>query len=176
MMVISPGPSCNPHMLIYFKNIKLPCVMTHRIHRGITVTGLRTSVCSTQCRPELQCGSYSHWNAAEWPFRDKVLVLETTSADGWDIVRQYEFGVGTGWASTVLYSVNELVSALDWLSLCCAAIITLPVSNQGLCPIARHFTALASSVDRDVNDVPVGRNWLRRWFQTLNLSFTIYDF
>ena len=31
---------------------------------------------------------------------------------------------------------------------------------------------LASSVDRDVNSGPVGQNWLRQWFQTLNLSFT----
>ena len=31
---------------------------------------------------------------------------------------------------------------------------------------------LASSVDRDVNGSPVGRNWLRQWFQTLNLPFT----
>ena len=27
-------------------------------------------------------------------------------------------------------------------------------------------------MDRDVNVGPVGRNWLRRWFQMLNLSFT----
>ena len=31
---------------------------------------------------------------------------------------------------------------------------------------------LTSSVDRDVNGGPVGRNWLRWWFKTLNLSFT----
>ena len=30
---------------------------------------------------------------------------------------------------------------------------------------------LASSVDRDVNGGPVGRNQLCQWFQTLNLSF-----
>ena len=35
-----------------------------------------------------------------------------------------------------------------------------------------HFITLASSVDGDVNGAPVGRNWLRQWFQTLNLSFT----
>ena len=29
--------------------------------------------------------------------------------------------------------IAERVSALDWLSLCYAAIITLPVSNPGLC-------------------------------------------
>ena len=27
-------------------------------------------------------------------------------------------------------------------------------------------------MDKDVNVGPIGRNWLRRWFQTLNLSFT----
>ena len=31
-----------------------------------------------------------------------------------------------------------------------------------------------TSVDRDVNGGPVGRNWLRQWFQTLNLSFTLF--
>ena len=54
--------------------------------------------------------------------------------------------------------IAERVSALDWLSLRYAAIITLPVSNPGLCPKARHFTTLASSVYRDVNVGPVGRN------------------
>ena len=54
--------------------------------------------------------------------------------------------------------IAERVSALDWLSLRYAAIITLPVSNPGLCPQARHFIILASSVDRDVNGGPVGRN------------------
>ena len=61
-----------------------------------------------------------------------------------------EFCVGTG--------IAERVSALDWLSLRYAAIITLPVSNPGLYPKARHFIILASSVDRDVNGGPVGRN------------------
>ena len=32
-----------------------------------------------------------------------------------------------------------------------------------------------SSVDGDVNGGPVGRNWLRKWFQTLNLSFTYFN-
>ena len=36
----------------------------------------------------------------------------------------------------------------------------------------RWLQALASSVDRDVNGGPVRRNWLRQWFQTLNLPFT----
>ena len=31
---------------------------------------------------------------------------------------------------------------------------------------------LASSVDRDVNDSPVGQNWLCQWFETLSPSFT----
>ena len=31
---------------------------------------------------------------------------------------------------------------------------------------------LASSVDRDVNGGPIGRNWLPQWFQTFNLSLT----
>ena len=35
-----------------------------------------------------------------------------------------------------------------------------------------HFIILASPVNRDVNGGPVGWNWLCRWFQTLNLSFT----
>ena len=39
-----------------------------------------------------------------------------------------------------------------------------------------HFTTLASSVDRDVHVGPVGRNWLRRWFPTLKLSFTFHIF
>ena len=47
-------------------------------------------------------------------------------------------------------------------------------SNPSVCPQARHFTTLASSVDRDVNVGPIGRNWLRRWFQTLIPSFTFY--
>ena len=54
--------------------------------------------------------------------------------------------------------IAERVSALDWLSLRYAAIITLPVSNPGLFPYARHFIILASSVDRDVNGGLVGRN------------------
>ena len=54
--------------------------------------------------------------------------------------------------------IGERISALDWLSLRCAAIITLCASNPGLRPSARYFTTLASSVDRDVNVGPVGQN------------------
>ena len=43
-----------------------------------------------------------------------------------------------------------------------------------LCPYARHSIILASAVDRDVNGGPVDWNWLRRWFQRLNLSFTSF--
>ena len=70
--------------------------------------------------------------------------------------------------------IAERISALDWLSLHCAAIITLCLSSPGLCPYARYFTTLASLVDRDVNVGPISWSWLRRWFQTLNLSFTFY--
>ena len=58
--------------------------------------------------------------------------------------------------------IAERVSALDWLSLRYAAIITLPVSKPGLCPQTRHSIILASSVDRDVNVGPIDGNWLRR--------------
>ena len=34
------------------------------------------------------------------------------------------------------------------------------------------WSYFASSVDKDVSGGPVGRNWLRQWFQTSNLSFT----
>ena len=52
--------------------------------------------------------------------------------------------------------IAEQVSVLDWLSLRCAAIITLHVSNHSWCLQARFFNTLASSVDRDVNVGPVG--------------------
>ena len=58
----------------------------------------------------------------------------------------------------LIIDVISAISALDWLSLRCAAIITLRVSNPGLCPYARYFITLASSADRDVNVGPVGRN------------------
>ena len=51
--------------------------------------------------------------------------------------------------------IAEQVSALDWLLLHCAAIITLRIRNPAY---ASHFTTLASSVDRDVHVGPVGRN------------------
>ena len=47
-------------------------------------------------------------------------------------------------------------------------------SFLGLCSWAWHFITLASSVHRDVNGGPVGRNWLGQWFQTSNLSFTFF--
>ena len=41
-----------------------------------------------------------------------------------------------------------------------------------LVPLSNRYITLASSVDSDVNSCPVCPNWLRQWFQTLNLSFT----
>ena len=39
--------------------------------------------------------------------------------------------------------------------------------ESGLCPWARDFIMLASSVDRDVTGASVGRNWHRQWSQTI---------
>ena len=98
----------------------------------------------------------------------------TESRCYWEI-EQVGSKMETGVHFCIIYGagIAELVRALDWLSLCCAAIITLRVQTLACAPKARHFTILASSVDRDVNVGSVDRNWLRRWFQTLNLSFTI---
>ena len=49
--------------------------------------------------------------------------------------------------------ITERVGALDWLSLRCTAIITLRVRTPDCAP--KQGT---SSVDRDVNVGPVGRN------------------
>ena len=64
----------------------------------------------------------------------------------------------------------------------CTSLITFVISFRP-CSIVflktQHGTLphlLASSVDRDVNGGPVGRNWLRQWFRTLNLSFTFTFF
>ena len=51
-------------------------------------------------------------------------IKEWTKISYNDCIRVAQSGAG----------IAERVSALDWLSLRYAAIITLPVSNPGLCP------------------------------------------
>ena len=56
------------------------------------------------------------------------------------------------------------------IALCCGFV------SSACAPQATHISILASSVNRDVNGDPVGRDWLRQWFQTLSLSFTFFKY
>ena len=70
------------------------------------------------------------------------------------------------WQLIVLfYSISQFLNISHIIAICIRTPACAP--KQGTLPRLLHLGT-------DVNVAPVGRNWLRRWFQTLNLSFTFY--
>ena len=65
-----------------------------------------------------------------------------------------------GWVSLVAGTLDWHVEKVD--------------SYPGLCPYARHFIMLASSVDRDVNGGPIGPKLT--WSVILDIKPIIYFF
>ena len=69
----------------------------------------------------------------------------------------------------------HIISMLMILWQCVGLVHCITVDCGFISPVwAPKQANTALSVDRDVNGGSVGRNWLRRWFQTLNLSFIFF--